>query len=129
MKLAESINQELFYSKHHVTKRIELKFSDGTNCGTASLEFPQNVSSTKSGFSIVMAKEIMDLASDLLAPSTHYDGMSFELIGSHDNTIIFRITFHNGHRLYGDITDEINNLSHYLVSVSDVDISKFEARF
>lgn len=121
MQVKESGKNALVFANRHVIKRIKLKFSDGTSFGNAWLEIPQNISLGASELSAVLSKEIMDLASDLLAPSTYYDGMTFELIGSHDNNVLFRITFGGGHQQPSEITDEINNLGNYLVEIAVVD--------
>lgn len=121
MQVKESGKNALVFANRHVIKRIKLKFSDGTSFGNAWMEIPQNISLGASELSAVLSKEIMDLASDLLAPSTYYDGMTFELIGSHDNNVLFRITFGGGRQQPSEITDEINNLGNYLVGISIAD--------
>lgn len=121
IQVKESGKNALVFANRHVIKHIKLKFSDGTSFGNAWMEIPQNISLGASELSAVLSKEIMDLASDLLAPSTYYDGMTFELIGSHDNNVLFRITFGGGHQQPSEITDEINNLGNYLVGISIAD--------
>lgn len=68
-----------------------------------------------------VVNEVMDVVTDLLAPTTTFERMKFELLGGHEDATWFRLTVTGKDETTATATGDVSELGRYLVGVTLID--------